>query len=223
VRNLIAKNREPSTLLAYSVASMLRFLTPTSSLSKNGVFTGKLPVLAHPLTKDRSFSYGSNLEVNLALGEYQFRNDCDPNVPSELFKIAQDFSDSSSCANQIITLLADILKFEDAKNGLVNLWLHRVSFWYFYILKEERKPNPSTHLEILNQAIKEGYWIKEKHLEETIKYYVNTTPAIDLHTHLFPSSHENLFLYGIDELLTYHYLVAEYFQTASVDMTPESK
>ena len=32
--------------------------------------------------------------------------------------------------------------------------------------------------------------------------------VVDVHTHLFPPSHRDLFLYGIDELLTYHYLIA---------------
>jgi hypothetical protein len=40
--------------------------------------------------------------------------------------------------------------------------------------------------------------------------------VIDLHTHLFPPSHGPLMLWGIDELLTYHYLVAEFFQTAPI-------
>lgn len=38
--------------------------------------------------------------------------------------------------------------------------------------------------------------------------------VVDLHTHLFPPSHGRLMLWGIDELLTYHYLIAEFFQTA---------
>jgi len=50
---------------------------------------------------------------------------------------------------------------------------------------------------------------------------VASTIAIDLHTHLLPPSHGALCLYGIDELLTYHYLVAEYFMTAPVAITPE--
>jgi hypothetical protein len=38
--------------------------------------------------------------------------------------------------------------------------------------------------------------------------------VIDLHTHLLPPSHGGLMLWGVDELLTYHYLIAEFFQTA---------
>eukprot|EP00536_Pseudo-nitzschia_multiseries_P018301 jgi/Psemu1/248653/estExt_Genewise1.C_23640008 len=45
--------------------------------------------------------------------------------------------------------------------------------------------------------------------------------AIDLHTHLLPPTHGALCLWGIDELLTYHYLVAEYFVTAPPSVTPE--
>mmetsp|Transcript_52189 Transcript_52189/g.126062 ORF Transcript_52189/g.126062 Transcript_52189/m.126062 type:complete len:374 (-) Transcript_52189:456-1577(-) len=44
---------------------------------------------------------------------------------------------------------------------------------------------------------------------------------IDLHTHLLPPTHGALCLWGIDELLTYHYLVAEYFMTAPAEISPE--
>jgi hypothetical protein len=39
-----------------------------------------------------------------------------------------------------------------------------------------------------------------------------------VHTHLFPDTHGELMLWGIDELLTYHYLVAEYFQTGKLPL-----
>ncbi|HEY3938645.1 MAG TPA: glucuronate isomerase [Bryobacteraceae bacterium] len=45
-----------------------------------------------------------------------------------------------------------------------------------------------------------------------------TTPFIDIHTHLFKPSLGALGLWGIDELLTYHYLEAELFR--SCDITP---
>ena len=51
-------------------------------------------------------------------------------------------------------------------------------------------------------------------IEEVIRAEVASVEAIDLHTHLFPPSHTDLMLWGIDDLLTYHYLVAEYFQTS---------
>ena len=45
------------------------------------------------------------------------------------------------------------------------------------------------------------------------------TPFIDIHTHLFPASLGKLCLWGIDELLTYHYLEAEFFRSSRT--TPE--
>lgn len=43
----------------------------------------------------------------------------------------------------------------------------------------------------------------------------------DIHTHLFPPSHGQLLLWGVDELLTYHYLVAELFTMAPRGLTPQ--
>ncbi|MBS1841673.1 MAG: glucuronate isomerase [Acidobacteria bacterium] len=45
------------------------------------------------------------------------------------------------------------------------------------------------------------------------------TPIIDIHTHLFAPAFGKLSLWGIDELLTYHYLEAELFRSSTV--TPE--
>src|SRR5215470_593955 len=41
-----------------------------------------------------------------------------------------------------------------------------------------------------------------------------TTSFIDIHTHLFAPSLGDLGLWGIDELLTYHYLEAELFRSS---------
>ena len=41
------------------------------------------------------------------------------------------------------------------------------------------------------------------------------TQFIDIHTHLFPPSFGKLGLWGIDELLTYHYLEAEFFRSSN--------
>jgi len=58
-------------------------------------------------------------------------------------------------------------------------------------------------------------------LASVVSGEVSSAEVIDLHTHLLPPSHGSLCLWGIDELLTYHYLVAEYFMTAPASMTPE--
>ena len=45
---------------------------------------------------------------------------------------------------------------------------------------------------------------------------VSETPVFDMHTHLFPPAFGDLSRWGIDHLLTYHYLVAEVMRAADV-------
>ena len=45
-----------------------------------------------------------------------------------------------------------------------------------------------------------------------VEQIVNATPIHDIHTHLYDPAFSDLLLWGIDELLTYHYLVAESFR-----------
>ena len=53
-------------------------------------------------------------------------------------------------------------------------------------------------------------------LRKQIEDVVSRTPVIDIHTHLYPPQFGKLNLYGIDELLTYHYLIAEMFRSARI-------
>jgi hypothetical protein len=45
---------------------------------------------------------------------------------------------------------------------------------------------------------------------------LSTSPVIDLHTHLYPPAFGPLMLWGIDELLTYHYLIGESIRASGV-------
>jgi hypothetical protein len=49
-------------------------------------------------------------------------------------------------------------------------------------------------------------------LATTVESIVASTPILDIHTHLYDPAFGQLLLWGIDELLTYHYLVAESFR-----------
>mmetsp|Transcript_19320 Transcript_19320/g.55602 ORF Transcript_19320/g.55602 Transcript_19320/m.55602 type:complete len:817 (+) Transcript_19320:310-2760(+) len=62
---------------------------------------------------------------------------------------------------------------------------------------------------------------KPEHIASIVNAEVGSVMAIDLHTHLLPPSHGALCSWGIDEILTYHYLIAEYFITAPAEVTPE--
>ena len=72
-------------------------------------------------------------------------------------------------------------------------------------------------------------------IPQTVADAIANQPVIDMHTHLYPPSFgtparsasadfdpKGLMLWGIDELLTYHYLIAELFRTVSPDqLTPD--
>jgi hypothetical protein len=45
---------------------------------------------------------------------------------------------------------------------------------------------------------------------------IDAIPVVDIHTHLFPSRFGALASWGIDDLLTYHYLEAEFFRFSSI-------
>jgi hypothetical protein len=51
--------------------------------------------------------------------------------------------------------------------------------------------------------------IDTKNLRQEIEIIVDSTPVIDIHTHLVPPEFGPLCLWGIDELVRYHYLIAE--------------
>ncbi len=56
-------------------------------------------------------------------------------------------------------------------------------------------------------------------LRKQINEIISTTPVFDLHTHLYAPQFGDLNLFGIDELLNYHYLIAELFRFST--LTPE--
>ena len=56
-------------------------------------------------------------------------------------------------------------------------------------------------------------------LESAVRKAVADVTITDIHTHLFPPTHGNLLLWNVDELLTYHYLIAELFTAAPSGLT----
>lgn len=47
---------------------------------------------------------------------------------------------------------------------------------------------------------------------QVVNEVVESTPVFDIHTHLFDPAFQSLVSWGIDDLLTYHYLIAESFR-----------
>ncbi len=54
-------------------------------------------------------------------------------------------------------------------------------------------------------------------LKNVLSKIVADTHVVDIHTHLFSPDHGQLCVWGIDELLTYHYLVAEFFRFSDME------
>lgn len=56
------------------------------------------------------------------------------------------------------------------------------------------------------------YLANKTDLQKSLNQIIDETPIIDIHTHIYDTNFKSLLLWGIDELLTYHYLVAELFR-----------
>ena len=54
--------------------------------------------------------------------------------------------------------------------------------------------------------------VKEQELRAIVDKVVKEVKITDVHTHLYTAKFDDLLLWGVDELLTYHYLVAETFR-----------
>ena len=63
-----------------------------------------------------------------------------------------------------------------------------------------------------------GDLLTEAQIPSIVEDVLASTPFVDIHTHLFAPAFGKIGLWGIDELLTYHYLEAEYFRYS--DSTP---
>jgi hypothetical protein len=62
--------------------------------------------------------------------------------------------------------------------------------------------------------------LSAEQIQDAVNRALSETPCIDMHTHLYPAAFGKIGLWGIDELLTYHYLEAEFFRHS--DITPET-
>ncbi|MGA8027455.1 MAG: glucuronate isomerase [Bryobacteraceae bacterium] len=58
--------------------------------------------------------------------------------------------------------------------------------------------------------------IKLEDLPREVERVVSETPVFDVHTHQYPPSFKTLFSAGIDDLVTYHYLIAELFRSSDL-------
>ena len=67
-----------------------------------------------------------------------------------------------------------------------------------------------------NQAVQSELLTDKEKLRQQVELAVYRTPAIDVHTHVHPPEFNGLYLSGIDDLLTYHYLIAETLRSSDL-------
>jgi hypothetical protein len=58
--------------------------------------------------------------------------------------------------------------------------------------------------------------LKCEQIQSVVEDVLRSTQFIDIHTHLFSPAFGKIGLWGIDELLTYHYLEAEFFRSSEI-------
>eukprot|EP00930_Biecheleria_cincta_P083632 TRINITY_DN73167_c0_g1_i1.p1 TRINITY_DN73167_c0_g1~~TRINITY_DN73167_c0_g1_i1.p1 ORF type:complete len:961 (-),score=156.45 TRINITY_DN73167_c0_g1_i1:112-2955(-) len=215
VRATLAAGEVPSDFMIFSMAVILRFLTPVGEQQRLGesppVFTGRLDDADEKATFAEDFSYVPGLSVRQGSGTYEFR-DGDGIVPLLLRPLGRQGGCSATAATSIVgEVLSRLEGFELRGNPAHAQVAERVAAMLRSLLGGE------SALQLLGRlAPKQPLWIQEKHLEEAVKQEVEAAEAVDVHTHLFPSNHgEALMEYGIDAMLTYHYLVSEYLMTSS--------
>ncbi len=60
-----------------------------------------------------------------------------------------------------------------------------------------------------------------KDIDVAVRDALDTCDIVDIHTHLYAPEFGGLLLWGIDELLTYHYILTEFFRTVGGEIEPE--
>jgi hypothetical protein len=62
----------------------------------------------------------------------------------------------------------------------------------------------------------QGAGLSGRDIESAVTAALAAHPIFDFHTHLYAPSFSGLMLYGVDELLTYHYVIAELLRASSI-------
>jgi hypothetical protein len=71
-------------------------------------------------------------------------------------------------------------------------------------------------IEYANEKAHAG--LKPENVAAEVERIVAAAPVFDVHTHQYPPSFKKLFSAGIDDLVTYHYLIAELFRSSDTSV-----
>lgn len=209
------------------------------------VFVGELdPIQDHtPIFSltEKTWTYGNGLTANLSSGKYEFTDGAQGRVAKLLQRVSREVfnasksssnthtkdataeasSESSASVGVAIATVLSVLPGFDLTNDVHSSFAADVAALYQRLISGKRTKGGCS-MDVLkdilrNQQISEYLSTKEE-LASYVREAVGSVPVIDVHTHLFPPTHGKLMLWGINELLTYHYLVAEYMMTAPIEI-----
>mmetsp|Transcript_43307 Transcript_43307/g.135628 ORF Transcript_43307/g.135628 Transcript_43307/m.135628 type:complete len:567 (-) Transcript_43307:218-1918(-) len=206
--------------MAFAVAAMLRFLTPVSGSEVTaGVWQGSFPQKVADCTEASEYA---GKRYHLGEGWYEFA-DGDGATSTVLRALALG-EDGSFVADAVLPAVgavlgaaADAAPATGAAAGrCLDVFTGRVASLLKSLLGGM---SPLSMLQHLCDAdagadLARGTAPGTGRLAEVVREEVRRVEVVDVHTHLFPPGFGELCLSGVDELLTYHYLVAEYLETS---------
>eukprot|EP00443_Scrippsiella_acuminata_P000994 CAMPEP_0115296934 /NCGR_PEP_ID=MMETSP0270-20121206/67491_1 /TAXON_ID=71861 /ORGANISM="Scrippsiella trochoidea, Strain CCMP3099" /LENGTH=951 /DNA_ID=CAMNT_0002714581 /DNA_START=86 /DNA_END=2941 /DNA_ORIENTATION=- len=221
VKATLAAGEEPSLFMVFALAVILRFLTPVGEQTKLSeqppVFVGYLDAaVEEPQEKRRrldpaAWEYTPGLWAHPSEGTYEFR-DGDGLVPMLLRPLGRPGGCSVAAAVSITSDVLSRLEGFDPRGCPEHGRLARA---VGMMLQRMLQGEPAMHV-LASLRPQQPLLLQEKQLEEAVRQEVEAAEAVDVHTHLFPAGHgTQLMRYGIDAMLTYHYLVSEYLATST--------
>uniref|UniRef100_M4C6M4 Uncharacterized protein n=2 Tax=Hyaloperonospora arabidopsidis (strain Emoy2) TaxID=559515 RepID=M4C6M4_HYAAE len=237
----------PSVFMAFATALILRFLTPTQADSRKesdsgpDIFVGSMDSIRNctPVysTTERTWVYANGLSANISTGKYEFMDGKEGNTAKSLWRACQHVLEASKSSSRDFRKSARAESSSEVSSGVGVAVASVLSSVEGFDLTNDAYASFAADVAALYQRLVSGKQTALETLEDVLRNHhtseylatkdevgtfvreaVASVQIIDVHTHLFPPSHGKLMLWGINELLTYHYLVAEYLQTAPMQV-----
>jgi mannitol-1-phosphate/altronate dehydrogenase len=229
VNAALANRRLPSEFMTLAVAALLRFITPAQQLNSAGTVADSSAVLFGRMENNlaegkhsgsqpsNAVEYTAGLTADFDSGVYDFKNSRGSQL---LYKAAAAAASEGTSTAATTALHTAVLACMQEQGLTINSSLAE-PFVSAVCTVLQCSDTVLAQLQELVHAVLHGksdsaeHYLTADTVGAVVRAEVQAVEVIDLHTHLLPPSHAPLMLWGIDELLCYHYLVAEYFMTAT--------
>ncbi|GAB9463205.1 Mannitol 2-dehydrogenase [Globisporangium polare] len=190
---------------------------------------------------EKTWTYGNGMTANLSTGKYEFNDGVGGRVAKLLARASKDVFQASKSSSHthakagtaepssevstgvgvaVATALSTVSGFDLSQDVYASFAVDVAALYQRLISGKET--GSGSALDVLKDVLRNQqtseYLNTKDELASFVREAVANVEVIDVHTHLFPPSHGKLMLWGINELLTYHYLVAEYMMTAPYEI-----